>query len=145
MLEIRDQRLILCVGPLDTSQSSHQHMSVLYPRSGKSYPESTPTVTALLELSDTQTFGRYLVVLALVAELTTVTMPKVTDRLAVWDENRDSFDSPHIVVGIGLRRVRTETGGSPPTTHSPTHHHHHLPPPLSHLPSPHSHHLARVL
>ena len=46
--------------------------------------------------------------------------------------------SPHIVVGIGLRRVRTETGGSPPTTHSPTHHHHHLPPPLSHLPSPHS-------
>ena len=86
MLEIRDQRLILCVGPLDTSQSSHQHMSVLYPRSGKSYPESTPTVTALLELSDTRTFERYLVVLALVVELTTVAMSKVTDRLAVWDE-----------------------------------------------------------
>ena len=72
MLEIRDQRLILCVGPLDTSQSSHQHMSLLYPRSGKSYPESTPTVTALLKLSDTRTFERYLVVPALVAELTTV-------------------------------------------------------------------------
>ena len=50
------------------------------------------TVTTLLKLSDTRTFERYLVVSALVAELTTVAMSKLTDRLTVWDEDPDSFD-----------------------------------------------------
>ena len=52
----------------------------------------TSTVTALLKLSDTRTFERYLVVSALVAELTTVAMSKVTDRLVDCDEDPDSFD-----------------------------------------------------
>ena len=52
----------------------------------------TSTVTAFLELSGTGTFERYPVVSALVAELTTVAMSNLTDRLAVWDDDPDSFD-----------------------------------------------------
>ena len=51
-----DQRLILCAGPLDTWQSSHQHLSLSYLRSSKSYPESVPTVTTLRKLSDARTW-----------------------------------------------------------------------------------------
>ena len=50
------------------------------------------TVTALLKLSDTRTFERYLVVSALVAELATVAMSKVTVSLSANDEDTDSFD-----------------------------------------------------
>ena len=73
------------------------------------------TVTALFKLSDTRTFERYLVVSALVAELTTVAMSKLTDRLAVWDEDPDSFDdfaAQCALVQRRLEKVRTETGDS---------------------------------
>ena len=42
---------------------------------------------SMLKLSDTRTFERYLVVSALVADLTKGAMSKVTDRLAVYDED----------------------------------------------------------
>ena len=51
----------------------------------------TSTVTALLKLSASRTFERYQVVSALVAELTTAAVSKLTDRWAVWDEDPDSF------------------------------------------------------
>ena len=54
--QIGDQRLILCAGPLDTWQSSHQHLSLSYLRSSKFYLESVPTVTALRKLSDARTW-----------------------------------------------------------------------------------------
>ena len=71
---------------------SHESLSSSYPRSSASCQVLTSTVTTLRKLSDTRTFERYLVVSELVAELTTVAMSKVTDTLAVWDEDPDSFD-----------------------------------------------------
>ena len=67
-------------------------MNHSYPRSSESCHVFTSTVTPLLKLSDTRTSERYPAVSALVSELTTVAVSKITDRLSVWDEDPDSFD-----------------------------------------------------
>ena len=49
------------------------------------------------------------------AELTTIAMSKVTDRLLVWDEDPDSFDDVAAQCRWyrdGPEKVRTETGDS---------------------------------
>ena len=83
----------LCVLTCWTSCVCHiSPLSLSHPRSSEFCHVFSSTVTALLELSDTQTLERYPVVSALVAELTTVAMSKLTDRLAVWGDFPDSFD-----------------------------------------------------
>ena len=82
----------LCVFTCWTSCVCHiSPLSLSHTRSSVSCHVFTSTVTALLKLSDTRIFERYPVVSALVAELTTAAMSKLTDRLAVWDEDPDSF------------------------------------------------------
>ena len=79
--EIRDQRLILCwtagYPAIATLALDSLVSSILWVLS----------ITTLLNLSETLTFDR-----EFVAELTTVAMSKVTDRLAVWDEGPHSID-----------------------------------------------------
>ena len=84
----------LCVVDLlDILRLSHLSLeSLVCSISSESCHVCTSTVTALVTLSLTLTFERYPVVPALVAELTTVAMSKLTDSLAVWDEDPDSFD-----------------------------------------------------
>ena len=82
----------LCVLTCWTSCVCRISLSLSHTRSSVSCHVSASTVTALLKVSDTRTFERNPVVSALVAELTTIAMSNRTDRLAVWDEDPDSFD-----------------------------------------------------
>ena len=58
VLEIRDQRFIVCVDLLDILRLSHQSpdLSLSYTRSSEYFHVFTSTVIALLKLSETWTF-----------------------------------------------------------------------------------------
>ena len=70
------------ISPLSLSHTRHSVLEHVH----------LSTVTAFLQLSDPLTFERYPVVSAVVEDLATVATSKVTDRLAVWDEDENSFD-----------------------------------------------------
>ena len=86
-----NQRLIVRAGQFDILRLSHQSLNFSQTRPSISEHMHLSTSTALLKLSDTRTVERNLVASALVAEVSTVAMSKVTDGLAVNDEDPDSF------------------------------------------------------